>query len=70
MQHVNVIGALAEVQRSARAGVALGKQELTDLLIEEALLVAGALCAFGSAKGDTPLGASDWGSIHSASSLT
>ena len=55
VQHVTVIGALSEVQRSARAGVALDKQELTDLLVEEALLVAGALCAYGTAKGDTPL---------------
>ncbi len=35
--------------------MALGKTDLTNLLIDEALVVAGALCAYGSAKGDTQL---------------
>ena len=55
VQHVTAIGSLSEVQRSARAGVTLGKQELTHLLVDEALLVAGALCAYGRAKGDSQL---------------
>ena len=55
VQHVTAIGSLSEVQRSARAGVTLGKRELTDLLVDEALLVAGALCAYGRAKGDSQL---------------
>ena len=55
VQCVTVIGALSEVQRSARAGVALGKRELTDLLVGEALIIAGTLCAYGRAKGDTQL---------------
>ena len=55
VQHVTAIGALSEVQRSARAGVSLGKQELTNLLVDEALIVAGTLCAYGKAKGDSQL---------------
>ena len=55
--HVSALGALAEVQSSARNGVALGKKELTDLMVEAALSVAGSVCAFAQQTGDAPLAA-------------
>ncbi|MFT3781476.1 MAG: hypothetical protein QM790_05610 [Nibricoccus sp.] len=56
--HVTSLTALAEMQRSARAGVTLNKQQLRELMTESTLEVAGALCAFAHKTGNTELHAS------------
>ena len=55
--HVSALRALAEVQNSARNGVALGKKDLTDLLVDEALSVAGSVCSYASQTGDVTMAA-------------
>ena len=52
---VTTLGALAQVQSSARTGVALNKQQLRELMIDSTLDVAGALCAYAHKAGNTAL---------------
>jgi len=51
------IGALWQIQQGARDGVRPTKLQITDDLIAQAVLVAGALCAYGTEKGEIQLSA-------------
>ncbi len=49
------IGALAQIQDSARDGIMPTKEQINTDLITQALLVAGALCAYGTETADLQL---------------
>jgi hypothetical protein len=49
------IGALGQIQGSARDGVQLTKEQINTDLIDQALLVSGAICAYATESGDLQL---------------
>lgn len=49
------IGALGEIQRNARAGKVLTKQDATDDMVDDGMLVAGAVSSLAAERGDTAL---------------
>jgi len=52
------IGALVKVQQSARAGITLTKQQITDDLVAQALIISGCICAHAAEVGDKATAAS------------